>query len=390
MNNIVDFAREDELQQAIAGSPELLDPCRGADVPSGWLLVERECRLPTGIAAAQAKPVDHLFLDARGVPTLVEAKLHHDARTRREVIGQVMDYLAAAFLEDPAAAIERALSERCRRYDMPVDVAIAEAFAGQVTLADLRSGLRAALAERRFRVVFAVDRVPPELASSIHALDQLMPTVAVHALEVSKHREGASHRYVSAQVTVERWRGTGFAPLATTRHGDRWMPLAVRERSAATVRLPGPRTRLVPLPSTFRLEATDNYSKRSRHQVDPSRPEGHIAVMPNLGLLALTGTPYPLQPDRTVQTEKRWLPWLEIARVTWERLTRLQEVEPVRDTTELLAEAARRAPALKADPNFERWGGLAVLDTLRDLQLYGLCRAFRRGREWRFVPEAAK
>ena len=40
--------------------------------------------------------LDHLFLDQDANPTLVEVKRSTDTRIRREVVGQVLDYVANA------------------------------------------------------------------------------------------------------------------------------------------------------------------------------------------------------------------------------------------------------------------------------------------------------
>ncbi len=40
--------------------------------------------------------MDHLFVDQAGVPTIVEVKRSSDARIRREVVGQMLDYAANA------------------------------------------------------------------------------------------------------------------------------------------------------------------------------------------------------------------------------------------------------------------------------------------------------
>jgi len=55
---------------------------------------------------------DHLFLDQDGVPTLVKVKRSSDTRIRREVIGQMLDYLANAVLHWPVDKIRLLFEER--------------------------------------------------------------------------------------------------------------------------------------------------------------------------------------------------------------------------------------------------------------------------------------
>lgn len=91
------YESEDLLQQLIATHPELLagdqiDP----DAPPRWLLLKREAEIPDGVGAADRWSLDHLLLDQFAVPTFVEIKRSTDSRIRREVVGQMLDYIANA------------------------------------------------------------------------------------------------------------------------------------------------------------------------------------------------------------------------------------------------------------------------------------------------------
>lgn len=52
--------------------------------------------MPDAEGSAGRRPLDHLYLDAAGVPTLVEVKRSSDTRARREGIAQMLDYAANA------------------------------------------------------------------------------------------------------------------------------------------------------------------------------------------------------------------------------------------------------------------------------------------------------
>lgn len=363
----------------------MLNPCLKPNTPLGWLLIAREFTFPAGWTSSWAKPLDVLALDAEGTPTLIEAKIGYNNTTRREVVGQMVDYLGAAVLQDPSAHIRAALKKRCQSHGLTPEAAIEAAFGGRLTPSDLWAGLASAVTARRLRMVFALDRVPGELARAVHALDLVMQTANFHALEVTKRRSPGGSRYASDLIGVERWHMPAAPTIRAHGAAKDWEPLAVIERDAGTVRVEN-RTRLVPLPKTFRLEASSTCGKRDQHQVDPSRPESHIAVMPNLDLLKSTQNPYPaMVPHPTVRCRgASYLPWVHIAYVTWERLRTGDVIHPAH-VQSLLDAAAEREPALLKDKVFVMHGGQGVLDALRDLQLYGLCSAFRRGQAWRFV-----
>jgi hypothetical protein len=55
--------------------------------------------------------LDHLFLDADGVPVVVEVKRASDTRIRREVVGQMLDYAANGVKYRPIAGLRAAVDE---------------------------------------------------------------------------------------------------------------------------------------------------------------------------------------------------------------------------------------------------------------------------------------
>ncbi len=76
------FVKEANLQSLIQGSPELLGPL-GAEL--NFLPIGFEVQL-------ESRRLDLLFLDSEGVLTLIETKLRANDESRREVIGQVLEY----------------------------------------------------------------------------------------------------------------------------------------------------------------------------------------------------------------------------------------------------------------------------------------------------------
>ena len=80
------FVKEADLQSLILSSPELLGPL-GSElrfIPIGWEVTLGPGRL------------DLLFVDSEGVLTLIETKLRANNESRREVIGQILEYAAYA------------------------------------------------------------------------------------------------------------------------------------------------------------------------------------------------------------------------------------------------------------------------------------------------------
>lgn len=164
------------------------------------------------------------------------------------------------------------------------------------------------------------------------------------------------------------------------RNGFFVAPFEVHVVPATEVTLPQDRTKKVPLPERFHLEADPAKVKKHKgHQVDPSRAEGCAPVMPNLALLQATGNPYPKAADETVETADQYKPFVLISHLTYERLKAKGEVYSA-DQAAIDAVLAEASVASTFDSR------TAVIDTLRDLALYGVVAQFRAGRARLFRP----
>jgi len=81
--------------------------------PARRALVSRDISVPDEDAGAKRGPLDHLFLDQDGAPTLVEVKRSSDTRIRREVVGQLIDYAANAVAYSPVERIQASFDAVC-------------------------------------------------------------------------------------------------------------------------------------------------------------------------------------------------------------------------------------------------------------------------------------
>jgi hypothetical protein len=107
------YANEDILQELIAKHPDLLAGDQiDADAPPRWLLIRREAAIPDSVDGGDRWSVDHLLLDQFGMPTFVEVKRSTDPRIRREVIGQMLDYVANAQTYWPTGRMRQMLAEQ--------------------------------------------------------------------------------------------------------------------------------------------------------------------------------------------------------------------------------------------------------------------------------------
>lgn len=185
------YDSESLLQRLVATHPALL----GVGVGSGrWLLVQREMPVPDEQAGAGRWSLDHLFVDERAVPTLVEVKRATDTRIRREVIGQLLDYAANGLEYWPSGELRRALEATVGSADA-AEAAVEELTGGmdpdefwQLVDANLRRG--------RLRLVILADSIPRELQRIIEFLNERMPDTEVLAMEVQQFLGGGQQTLV--------------------------------------------------------------------------------------------------------------------------------------------------------------------------------------------------
>jgi hypothetical protein len=134
--------------------------------------------IPSADGGSNTFSLDHLFVDRDGVPVLVEVKRSTDTRIRREVVGQMLDYVAnaAAYwqVSDPRRALD-ATARNATGSDGPTsgdDLVAAVASDGDVEefWRRVETNLRAG----RVRMIFVADELPAELVRVIEFLNAQM------------------------------------------------------------------------------------------------------------------------------------------------------------------------------------------------------------------------
>jgi hypothetical protein len=152
------------------------------EAPRRWLLISREMAVPAEEGGSGRWAIDHLFLDQHGAPTLIEVKRATDSRSRREVVGQMLDYAANAVVywpvEDIRARYEAALPEPKQ---LPPE------FLGEEADPDeFWQRVKTNLQAGRVRLIFVADRIPLELRRIVEFLNVQMDPAEVLALEIEQ------------------------------------------------------------------------------------------------------------------------------------------------------------------------------------------------------------
>jgi hypothetical protein len=229
------YEAETLLQEMLERYPALLAADDVGAAQGEWLLIRREASLVLGKDGGPRGWLDHLFVDAAGVPTLVEVKRSSDSRVRREVVGQMLDYAANAGAHWKDDALRRLFEERCLEGGIDADETVRDAFVSVDDVGEFWESVRTNVAAERFRLVFVADAIPPELRRIVEYLNGQMTQTEVLAIEVKQYRdESGAHQTLVPRLIgrTEAARQAKGGPA--TRRWDRASLLgALEERGGA-------------------------------------------------------------------------------------------------------------------------------------------------------------
>lgn len=182
------YEREVDFQGLLASYPDLLagDQVNQAD-PRQWLLVTREAAVPGEEDGGARWSIDHLFLDQDGIPTLVEVKRSGDARLRREVVGQMLDYAANAVAYWPVEKLRAWFEKRCEMEGLDCTAALRGYFGETVNEDQFWGKVKTNLQAGRVRMLFVADEIQSDLQRIVEFLNMQMDPAEVLVVEIRQY-----------------------------------------------------------------------------------------------------------------------------------------------------------------------------------------------------------
>ena len=187
-----------ELQNLLESNPNLLpgdqiDP----DAPRHWLLIKREMPITDPATGSLRWSIDFFFADQFGIPTLVECKRCDDPRSRREVIGQMLEYAANGHHYWTASEMQR-FAEASAGGAEALQAAISGIQEENVQKADqffvtVEKNLR----EAKMRLIFFLEDSPNELRSLVDFINGQMKDTEIYIVEARQYQHGNSRIVVS-------------------------------------------------------------------------------------------------------------------------------------------------------------------------------------------------
>src|SRR5258707_4626638 len=178
---------EDLLQTWLETYPSLLaghqiDP----SAPRRWLLIERECGVPSEQGGGGRWSADHLFLDQDAIPTIVEVKRSANTQIRREVVGQMMDYAANAVVYWPVSYMRERFATTCESAGLNPEEKLEEFLEGDIEPEPFWQLADKNLKDRNIRLLFVADEIPTELQRIVEFLNEQMGRTEVLAVEIKQ------------------------------------------------------------------------------------------------------------------------------------------------------------------------------------------------------------
>lgn len=176
---------EDALQMLLLRYPQVIpgrqiDP--SSDDPPRFVLLRRE--MPIG-----GWSLDHLYVDQRGVLTLVETKLVQNPESRREVVGQIIEYAANAIEAWASGRARQYAAEFWSKQGKDLEEILAEEFGADLDIEEFWHVVETNLRHGRVRLIVVADELRPEVRRMIEYLNREMQNTEVLGLELKCYGE---------------------------------------------------------------------------------------------------------------------------------------------------------------------------------------------------------
>lgn len=217
------YDSEGILQELLERYPRLLAVDQAETSNGGWLLIRRELGVPGEESGGNRWSVDHLFVDRAAVPTLVEVKRSTDARLRREVVGQMLDYAANGVRYWPPGRLRSEFESRCARQGLDPTQVLADNLGSHMEPDRFWDEIEQNLRSGRVRMIFVADVIPVELRRVIEFLNDQLSQASVVGIEVRQYvGDGGSMILVpqavgqTEQARIGKSAGSSPLPKAVT------------------------------------------------------------------------------------------------------------------------------------------------------------------------------
>jgi hypothetical protein len=187
----VAVANEDkELQLLLERNLDLLP---GDQISPGkslrWLLVKREMPVVSPSSGDNTWSIDFLLVDQDGVPTFVECKRRNDTRSRREVVGQMLEYVANGRHYWRAAEFQ-GHAQNAAGDESKLTQLLKDLTGSETAPEEFFAAMEKNLQRSKIRLIFFLEDSPPELRSIVEFLNGQLKDMEVLIVEARQYQHG--------------------------------------------------------------------------------------------------------------------------------------------------------------------------------------------------------
>lgn len=193
MNRVQCKSEDAELQTLLEKNYNLLpgdqiDP----EAPRRWILIKREMPVPDPTTGTTRWSIDFLFADQTGIPTFVECKRYNDTRARREVIGQMLEYVANGQFYWTKEEMQSYADATALNRGSSLNTSVAEVQDSlppdeRLNPDEFFMAVQRNLREAQVRIVFFLEQSSMELRSLVDFLNKQMERTEVLLVEAKQY-----------------------------------------------------------------------------------------------------------------------------------------------------------------------------------------------------------
>jgi hypothetical protein len=179
-----------ELQLILEKNPDLLPGEQiNPDEPRRWLQIAREMPVPDPSTGTDRWSIDFFFVDQNAIPTFIECKRFEDTRSRREVVGQMLEYAANGHYYWDKEMIRDLAEKSAQKNGISLEESMHKLQPDQEIVVDIFfEQVENNLREGQVRLVFFLEEAPMELKSLVDFLNKQMERSEVLLVEARQYK----------------------------------------------------------------------------------------------------------------------------------------------------------------------------------------------------------
>jgi hypothetical protein len=177
---------EEALQDLLRDHPDLIS---GDQISPNSADPPRFALLGVELTLDGRYSVDHVMVDNRGVPTIIETKLFENPESRRDVIGQILEYAALGLAEWGSGDLRAQASSYWSKRNRVLDDELLFRFGVDLSLDEFWDSVESNVQSGVIRLLIAGDQIRPDVRRVIELLNSEMRNIDVFGLELGCYGE---------------------------------------------------------------------------------------------------------------------------------------------------------------------------------------------------------